>query len=310
MPLGSIIFNVFSLSSGLGAVIVLAVLFFMFKKRVILLFLLFLLFLCLEYLSGILIFVSSMDKPPGLSMIPDISGRIKTLLILKLVCETGMFLTLFFTVHLFTGKKAGKSRAVFMCAAAGIVFIYAIGQLLLTGTGGTGDPLSFILPMFMVYAAYLYCFFFILNNRREVHSGIEATVRKVSLVGLGIIIPAMAAEEVYLLITSTPPRVVIDPLAFLFLTGATLLISVLHLARIGRGITSRQSLEEFCREKGISERESEILGLLLEGFKYKEIAAKLFISQDTVKTHISRLYRKAGATGRTDLKYRIRIFRQ
>ncbi|MBO9660084.1 MAG: response regulator transcription factor [Chitinophagaceae bacterium] len=42
----------------------------------------------------------------------------------------------------------------------------------------------------------------------------------------------------------------------------------------------------------LSRRENEILALLSEGLRYKEIAAKLFISIETVRTHIRNIYEK------------------
>lgn len=42
----------------------------------------------------------------------------------------------------------------------------------------------------------------------------------------------------------------------------------------------------------LSEREQELLKLLVEGLDYKAIASKLFISPQTVRTHISRIYEK------------------
>ncbi len=42
----------------------------------------------------------------------------------------------------------------------------------------------------------------------------------------------------------------------------------------------------------LSEREQELLKLLVEGHDYKKIAEKLFISPQTVRTHISRIYEK------------------
>jgi DNA-binding NarL/FixJ family response regulator len=39
-------------------------------------------------------------------------------------------------------------------------------------------------------------------------------------------------------------------------------------------------------------REKELLTLLSKGFRYKEIAEKLFISHETVKTHIRNIYEK------------------
>jgi len=45
-------------------------------------------------------------------------------------------------------------------------------------------------------------------------------------------------------------------------------------------------------ELGLSKRELEILGLLAQGHSNREIAAKLFISLSTVKTHIQNLFEK------------------
>jgi len=42
----------------------------------------------------------------------------------------------------------------------------------------------------------------------------------------------------------------------------------------------------------LSDREQELLKLLVEGLDYKAIAQKLFISPQTVRTHISRIYEK------------------
>lgn len=42
----------------------------------------------------------------------------------------------------------------------------------------------------------------------------------------------------------------------------------------------------------LSDREQEILKLLVEGQDYKKIASSLFISPQTVRTHISRIYEK------------------
>jgi DNA-binding CsgD family transcriptional regulator len=50
---------------------------------------------------------------------------------------------------------------------------------------------------------------------------------------------------------------------------------------------------------GITARELEILAAIAEGLSTKEIAAKLFVSENTVKTHSSRLFDKLNAKRRT-----------
>ncbi|HLW87134.1 MAG TPA: LuxR C-terminal-related transcriptional regulator [Terriglobales bacterium] len=52
-------------------------------------------------------------------------------------------------------------------------------------------------------------------------------------------------------------------------------------------------------ELGITARELEILGLIATGLSNREIAGKLFVSENTVKTHSSRLFDKLGAKRRT-----------
>jgi two-component system, NarL family, response regulator LiaR len=51
-------------------------------------------------------------------------------------------------------------------------------------------------------------------------------------------------------------------------------------------------------ELGITQREHEILGLIAEGLSNREIGERLFVSENTVKTHSSRLFGKLGVNRR------------
>ena len=50
---------------------------------------------------------------------------------------------------------------------------------------------------------------------------------------------------------------------------------------------------------GLTPRELEILSLIAEGLSNKEIAERAFVSENTVKTHSSRVFEKLGAHRRT-----------
>lgn len=60
------------------------------------------------------------------------------------------------------------------------------------------------------------------------------------------------------------------------------------------GRPKRKSIE------GLTPREEEILGLLAEGYRYREISDQLFISLDTVRTHIRHIYEKMQVRSRTE----------
>jgi DNA-binding NarL/FixJ family response regulator len=50
----------------------------------------------------------------------------------------------------------------------------------------------------------------------------------------------------------------------------------------------------------LSEREKEILLLMVEGHNYKTIAEKAFISYETVRTHVKRIYKKLHVASRSE----------
>ena len=57
---------------------------------------------------------------------------------------------------------------------------------------------------------------------------------------------------------------------------------------------------------GLSERELEVLHELAAGHSNKEIAARLHVSPNTIKTHVARVFEKLDAKRRTDAIRRAR----
>lgn len=74
---------------------------------------------------------------------------------------------------------------------------------------------------------------------------------------------------------------------------------------VKEGPVAAPSGQPFVRDErkredlGITRRELDILELIAQGMSNREIAEKLFVSENTVKTHSSRVFDKLGAKRRT-----------
>lgn len=59
-------------------------------------------------------------------------------------------------------------------------------------------------------------------------------------------------------------------------------------------------LEKWKRQYGLTDREIDVLKLLADGSKYKEISDKLFLAEGTVRNYISSIYSKLDVKGRNE----------
>jgi DNA-binding CsgD family transcriptional regulator len=69
-----------------------------------------------------------------------------------------------------------------------------------------------------------------------------------------------------------------------------------------------EGLERFLTEFNITDREKEIITLLIEGLSNKKISKKLFISIKTVKNHVTNIYTKTSVRNRVQLNNLIRNY--
>lgn len=103
--------------------------------------------------------------------------------------------------------------------------------------------------------------------------------------------------------------------------GVEVWIALLAAAFLGLGVwvgarlfrhrvtTGFELNEPALAQLGITRREHEVLGLLAAGLSNKDIARRLGLSPNTVKTHIARVYEKLEAARRTDAVLRARELR-
>ncbi len=67
----------------------------------------------------------------------------------------------------------------------------------------------------------------------------------------------------------------------------------------GGNTTSRLGVRE--QSSALSQREREIVALVAQGFKNKEMAERMFISEQTVKNHLHNIFDKLGVSDRLEL---------
>jgi len=66
----------------------------------------------------------------------------------------------------------------------------------------------------------------------------------------------------------------------------------------GLVLPSSQKLQSAAEKLGLTERECDVLRLIVQGRTNSEIAAELYVSEATVKTHINHIFAKLGARDR------------
>lgn len=110
------------------------------------------------------------------------------------------------------------------------------------------------------------------------------------------IFSALKAGATGYLLKTTPPAKILEAIADLANGGSPM------SAQIARKVVaSFNAIPEKNQElEKLSTREQEILNLLSKGFRYKEIADKLNVSVETIRTHISNIYQKLQVNSRTD----------
>lgn len=111
-----------------------------------------------------------------------------------------------------------------------------------------------------------------------------------------IIFNALKAGATSYLLKTTPAEKILEAIAEVQQGGSP--ISSQIARKVIEAFAVREKTNEYFQE--LSRREQEILEQLSKGYRYKEIADKLFISLDTVRTHIRNIYEKLQVNSRAE----------
>lgn len=107
---------------------------------------------------------------------------------------------------------------------------------------------------------------------------------------------ALKAGAVSYLLKSTSAEKILEAIEEVYNGGSPI------SSQIARKVIEAFALKEKTNEhfQLLSRREKEIVEELARGYRYKEIAEKLFLSVDTVRTHIRNIYEKLQVNSRIE----------
>jgi DNA-binding NarL/FixJ family response regulator len=125
------------------------------------------------------------------------------------------------------------------------------------------------------------------------------------IIGFGLLITALLIlfwiATTYHLYNNVGNDIWIAGFSLLFLIIGIILSRQLFLKKVIVTQTAPASINlDKLIEEGISKREAEILLLMHQGLSNQQIADKLFISENTIKKHISNIFQKLQVERRTE----------
>lgn len=229
---------------------------------------------------------------------------------LRAVLLLGAYLCLFQTITWLRGTGLGRAKAVglvsFTALLLGTFSLAIVFPALMPEAALLTYWNLFFWPMLLVQAVLL------VQLGLEIRSEPDAARRRVeawfAAMWLGQLVLAVAQQVVVVAGTFLGWMLVTRSLA-LFTNLAPvawlLLVYVPWAGSLAKVISGRVDVSRLANERGLSERELEVLTMMLDGLAYKEIASRMRVSIHTVKSHVYNLFRKMDVRSRHQLIHRI-----
>src|SRR3990170_4207813 len=153
----------------------------------------------------------------------------------------------------------------------------------------------------------------IVDDQRLFRQGLRSLLEQEE--GLEVVGEAGDGQDAFTLVQETKPDIVLkdaDHKEFIKIIRSTFYgesITSPFLANLSPGILHKmhdpargdEEVEEDIKKFSLTGREKEILQLLLKGKSNKEISDLIYVSTETVKTHLHNIYRKLGVKSRLEV---------
>ncbi|MCM4151011.1 DNA-binding response regulator [Arenibacter sp. N53] len=98
------------------------------------------------------------------------------------------------------------------------------------------------------------------------------------------------------LLKKTPPAKLLEYIQDATLGGAPMTSSIATQVLKMFQVIPQTKNQDYC----LSERETQVLQLLVDGYSYKMISSELFIAIDTVRSHIKKIYEKLHVNSKSE----------
>lgn len=201
-------------------------------------------------------------------------------------------------IHTLLDLPDQKKRNIIFLIIAFVVFAIHNGLFFLNTNLGMFDQFP-IFKNVSLLLVLIYCWYTLF-----IYSKKGTFERKFSYLW-GLIIPAVLNDTLFLQTTNVKVFPIIYSLIGVSFTHYFYKTDVKSSDK-GNNDTIQHIPEDISEKYGLSEREIEVIKLLLLGKSYKQISEALFISINTVKTHIRNIYPKLNVSSRHEI---VHLFR-
>lgn len=252
-------------------------------------------FLFLAYLTALLFF-SGLRY--GLQAFVGWNGPVAFLVfeILERIAFASLIYFLPATINYILGRSWTRKRLSQVIAAAGFYLTAGTLSLLTAGSLITGG---------LAVVAFLLIVFFVLVDASRSLPMVRDERMRIALFllyGLTFLILPLTQILPYVALGYEEIRFLAVSLYYLSI-GITADIFFLRMFSDSHvsGDDDGSVFSESCAKSGLTPREIQIAGLIAQGLTYKEIAAELDISPNTVSNHVATIYRKTGTRSKVEM---------